>query len=385
MDFTLPEETRMIKETARQVVEKHFMPLEHSLPDRESTYEVPAQDHQRLSTELKSLGLWALDVPEELGGAGLGILDHCVVMEEAWRCTAGRRLWVSLFFPVLHQLGTEAQVQRYLQPSISGDIHGASAFSEPGAAGDLAGISTTAEKVDGGWLLNGTKCWITYADTAAYCLVLARLPGTRRKDGMTWFIVEAGTPGFTVTRRQQMLHGHPTFELSLADCLVPEDAILGEPGNGFASGSSALFRGRMTVSARALGMAERCMEMMVNYANERHTFGKPIGSRQAIQWMIADSAMELNHLRGLLTRTAWEADQGRSMRTQTAMLKLQASEIAGRVVDRAVQVHGAAGLSTDLVLERIYRDVRPMRIYEGTSEAMRSLIANNILAGESWH
>lgn len=385
MDFNLPEETRMIKETTRQVVEKHFMPLELSLPERESTYEVPAEIHQQLESELKKLGLWMLEVPAELGGAGLGILDHCAVMEEAWRCTAGRRLWVSLFFPVLNQLGTEAQKQRYLYPGISGEIHGASAFSEPGAAGDLAGISTTARKVDGGWLLNGTKCWITYADTAAFVLVLARMAGTQRKDGMTWFVVDADTPGFSVSRRQQMLHGHSTFELSLVDCLLPEEAILGEPGDGFSSGSNALFRGRMTVSARALGMAERCLEMMVNYANERHTFGKPLASRQAIQWMIADSAMELNHLRALLVRTAWEADQGRSMRTQTAMLKLQASEIAGRVADRAVQVHGAAGLSTDLVLERIYRDVRPYRIYEGTSEAMRGMIAKNILAGETWH
>ncbi|MEH6548841.1 MAG: acyl-CoA dehydrogenase family protein [Pseudomonadales bacterium] len=374
----------MIKDTARRVVNEHFMPLEQQLADRESTYEVPPEVHAKLATTLKDLGLWALEVPEELGGAGLGILDHCAVMEEAWRCTAGRRLWVSLFFPVLNQLGTIDQKEKYLYPSISGAIHGASAFSEPGAAGDLAGISTTATQVADGWLLNGTKCWITYADTASYVLVLARMPGTRRHDGMTWFVVDANSPGFEVTRRQQMIHGHPTFELMLNDCLLPHDAILGEPGQGFASGANALFRGRMTISARALGSAERCMEMMVSYANERHTFGKPLASRQAIQWMIADSALELHNLRSMLVRTAWDADQGKSMRTQTAMLKLQASEVAGRIADRAVQIHGAAGLSTDMVLERIYRDVRPMRIYEGTSEAMRSMIAKNILAGDPW-
>lgn len=385
MDFELPEQTKLIKETARRVVNEHFMPLEQSLPDRQSTYEVPPQEHEKLAKVLKELGLWALEVPEELGGAGLGILDHCAVMEEAWRCTAGRRLWVSLFFPVLNQLGTAAQKEKYMMPSITGEIHGASAFSEPNAAGDLAGITTTAQETSDGWLLNGTKCWITYANTARYVLVLARLPGTKRKDGMTWFIVDADTPGFSVTREQQMIHGHPTYELSLIDCLVPHDAILGQPGQGFASGSNALFRGRMTISARGLGMGERCLEMMVSYANERQTFGKPLASRQAVQWMIADSAIELHNLRAMLMRTAWETDQGRSMRTQTAMLKLQASEIAGRVADRAVQIHGASGLSTDLPLERIYRDVRPMRIYEGTSEAMRSLIAKNILAGESWH
>jgi acyl-CoA dehydrogenase len=385
VDFNLPEQTLLIKETTRRVVNEHFMPLEQSLPDRESTYEVPPDVHESLAKTLQDVGLWMLEVPLELGGAGLGILDHCAVVEEAWRCTAGRRLWVSLFFPVLNQLGSEQQKQKYLLPSIAGTMHGASAFSEPGAAGDLAGISTSAEQVSDGWLLNGSKCWITYADTASYVLVLARIRGTKRKEGMTWFIVDADTPGFSVVRRQQMIHGHPTFELALTDCLLPHEAILGEPGQGFASGSNALFRGRMTISARALGMAERCLEMMISYANERQTFGKPLARRQAIQWMIADSALELHNLRAMLVRTAWEADQGKSMRTQTAMLKLQASEIAGRVADRAVQVHGAAGLSTDLALERIYRDVRPMRIYEGTSEAMRSLIANNILAGESWH
>lgn len=379
MDFDLPEETRMLQDTVRKFVEKELFPLETSLPDRPNSHELPADVKAALMEKVRALGLWAMEAPEEIGGGGLGLLDHCIVMEEAYRCTAGRSLWSSLFFPVLNTLGTPEQKEKYIIPGIKGEFHGASAFSEPNAAGDLAGIQTSAEKVAGGWKLNGTKCWISHAKSAKFVLVLTRLKGTSRHEGMTWFIVDAGTDGFSVGREQRMIHGQSTYELFLNDCVVPDSQLLGEPGQGWGAGESALYRGRVMISARAIGIAQRCYEMMIDYAKIRHTFGKPLSSRQAIQWMIADSATDLHASRLMVYEAAWRAQQGQEVRTQMAMIKAFTSEMAGRVVDRAVQIHGAAGLSDETILERCYRDVRPMRIYEGSSEAMRSVIARNEL------
>jgi acyl-CoA dehydrogenase len=379
MDFDLPEETRMLRETVRRFVDTELMPLETSLPERQNSNSLPDDVRQPLEDKIRALGLWAMDAPADIGGAGLGLLDHCIVMEEAYRCSAGRGLWTSLFFPVLYNLGTPEQKEKYLVPTVKGDFHGAAAFSEPNAAGDLAGIQTSAEKVDGGWLINGTKCWISYANTARFILVLTRLKGTQRHEGMTWFIVDTDTPGFELGREQKMLHGQSTYELFFSDCLVPDTQLLGQPGEGWGAGESALYRGRVMISARAVGIAQRCYEMMVDYAKERHTFGKPLASRQAIQWMIADSAIDLHASRLMVYEAAWRAQRGEDVRTQMAMIKAFTSEMAGRVVDRAVQVHGAAGLSDETILERCYRDVRPMRIYEGASEAMRSVIARNEL------
>jgi len=379
MNFDLPEETRMLQDTVRKFVEKELFPLEISLPDRPNSHELPADVKAPLMEKVRALGLWAMEAPEEIGGGGLGLLDHCIVMEEAYRCTAGRGLWSSLFFPVLNSLGTDEQKEKYLYPGVRGEFHGASAFSEPNAAGDLAGIQTSAEKVDGGWKLNGTKCWISHAKTAKFVLVLTRLKGTNRHEGVTWFIVDAGADGFSVGREQRMIHGQSTYELFFNDCFVPDSQLLGEAGQGWGAGESALYRGRVMISARAIGIAQRCYEMMLDYAKIRHTFGKPLSSRQAIQWMIADSAIDLHASRLMVYDAAWRAQQGQEVRTQMAMIKAFTSEMAGRVVDRAVQVHGAAGLSDETILERCYRDVRPMRIYEGSSEAMRSVIARNEL------
>ena len=379
MDLDLPEETRILKETVHRFVEAELMPLERSLPNRSNSHELPADIRRPLEAKVRAMGLWAMEAPVEVGGANLSILDHCVVIEEAYRCTVGRCLWSSLFFPVLYKLGTEEQKEKYLLPAMRGEFHGAAAFSEPGAAGDLAGIQTAASKVDGGWVLNGTKCWISNADSARFVLVLTRIKGTQRHDGMTWFIVDKETSGFSVGRQQNMIHGQPTFELFLQDCLVAESQLLGKPGDGWAASESALYRGRVSISARALGIASRCLDLMVEYAKQRHTFGQPLASRQAIQWMIADSAMELHAARLMVYDAAWRAQEGQDVRTQMAMIKTFATEMVGRVADRAVQVHGAAGLSDETIIERCYRDVRPMRIYEGSSEAMRSVIARNVL------
>ncbi len=379
MDFDLPEETQLLQETVRRFVEAELMPLEQQLPNRPNSFTLPDDIRTELTAKLDKLGLRALDVPEDAGGAGLGPLDNCVITEQVHRCTAGRSVFASGFPHMLYELGSKAQKEKYLAPTVRREFHGASAFSEPQAAGDLAGIKATIEKTGDGWVINGTKCWIAHAKTARYILVLTRLKGTQRHDGMTWVIVDAGTPGFTLGRQQNLIHGEPTYELFFEDCVVPDSQLLGEPGEGWGAGTAYLFASRIQIAARALGIADRCLEMAIDYARQRQTFGKPLSTRQAIQWMIADSTMELHAARLMVYETAWRAQRGEDVIPQTAMIKVMATEMVGRVVDRAVQIHGAAGVSDETILERCYRDVRPMRIYEGSSEAMRSVVARNAL------
>lgn len=379
MLYKLPEETLMLQETVRRFVENELIPLESKFPERPNSYELPDDDFLKLTAKVHEMGLTARETPEDAGGAGLGTLDNCVVTEQVHRSTAGCSVFSATFASMLYELGTEDQKEKYMVPSVKGEFHGASAFSEPGAGGDLAGIQTTIEKSDDGWVINGNKCWIFKAKTARFILVLTRLKGTERHDGLQWVIIDAGTPGFKVGREQKMIHGQNTYELFFDNCVVDEKQLLGKPGQAWSSGTDYLFSGRIQIAARALGIADRCLEMAKEYAKIRHTFGKPLSSRQAIQWMIADSALELHNCRLLVYDTALRAQEGEKVYTETAMAKLSATEMVARVVDRAMQIHGAAGLSDETILERCYRDIRPMRIYEGTSEALRSMIAKDLL------
>ena len=378
MNFNLPDETKMIQDTVRRFVDIELIPLEQQFPDRANSADLPDDIQSQLIQKVEQLGLAAMDAPEEIGGAGLGLLDSCIVTEQVHRSTAGRGVFAMRFAPVLNELGTDEQKQKYLLPMVAGELQGASAFSEPQAAGDLAGIKTTIKKHNKGWVINGSKCWISYAKRADFILVLTRLKGTERHDGLTWVIVEKGTPGCTIGREQKMLHGQSTYEVFFENCVVSETQLLGGPGQGWGAGTSFLYTGRLGIAARSLGIADRCLDLAIDYAKQRHTFGKPLSSRQAVQWMIADSATELHAARLMVYDAAWRAQQGENVVQQTAMVKSYATEMVSRVVDRAVQIHGAAGLSNETILERCYRDVRPMRIYEGSSEAMRSVVARNL-------
>lgn len=379
MNFNLPDETKMVQDTVRRFVDSELIPLEQQFPDRLNSTDLPDDVHSKLVEKVEQLGLAAMDAPEEIGGAGLGLLDSCIVTEQVHRSTAGRGAFAMRFAPVLHELGTVEQKDKYLLPMVAGKLQGASAFSESQAAGDLAGIKTTIEKVDEGWIINGSKCWISYAKKADFILVLTRLKGTQRHDGLTWVIVDKGTPGCVIGREQKMIHGQSTYEVFLENCVVSDTQLLGGPGQGWGAGTSFLYTGRLGIAARSLGIADRCLELAIDYAKQRNTFGKPLSSRQAVQWMIADSATELHAARLMVYDAAWRAQQGENVVQQTAMVKSYATEMVSRVVDRAVQIHGAAGLSNETILERCYRDVRPMRIYEGSSEAMRSVVARNLL------
>ncbi len=379
MLYKLPEETLILQDTVKRFVDNELIPLERKFPERPNSYELPEDVFLELTAKVHEMGLTARETPEDAGGAGLGTLDNCIVTEQVHRSTAGCSVFSATFASMLYELGTEEQKERYLVPSVKGEFHGASAFSEPGAGGDLAGIQTTIEKTDDGWVINGNKCWIFKAKTARFILVLTRLKGTERHDGLQWVIVDSDAPGFKVGREQKMIHGQNTYELFFDNCIVDEKQLLGKQGQAWSSGTDYLFSGRIQIAARALGIADRCLEMAKEYAKIRHTFGKPLSSRQAIQWMIADSALELHSSRLLVYDTALRAQEGEKVYTETAMAKLSATEMVAKVVDRAMQIHGAAGLSDESILERCYRDVRPMRIYEGTSEALRSMIARDLL------
>jgi acyl-CoA dehydrogenase len=379
MLYKLPQETLILQDTVKRFVDNELIPLEKKLPERPNSYEVPDDIYLELTAKIHDMGLAARETPEDAGGAGLGTLDNCIVTEQVHRSTAGCSVFSATFASMLYELGTEEQKQKYMVPSVKGEFHGSSAFSEPVAGGDLAGIQTTIEKTDDGWVINGNKCWIFKANTARFILVLTRLKGTERHDGLQWVIVDAGISGFKIGREQKMIHGQNTYELFFDNCIVDEKQLLGKPGQAWSSGTDYLFSGRIQIAARALGIADRCLEMATEYAKIRHTFGKPLSSRQAIQWMIADSALELHNCRLLVYDTALRAQEGEKVYTETAMAKLSATEMVTKVVDRAMQIHGAAGLSDETILERCYRDIRPMRIYEGTSEALRSMIARDLL------
>ena len=379
MLYKLPQETLILQDTVKRFVDNELIPLEKKLPERPNSYEVPDDIYLELTAKIHDMGLAARETPEDAGGAGLGTLDNCIVTEQVHRSTAGCSVFSATFASMLYELSKEEQKQMYIVPSVKGEFHGSSAVSEPGAGGDLAGIQTTIEKTDDGWVINGNKCWIFKANTARFILVLTRLKGTQRHDGLQWVIVDAGISGFKIGREQKMIHGQNTYELFFDNCIVDEKQLLGKPGQAWSSGTDYLFSGRIQIAARALGIADRCLEMATEYAKIRHTFGKPLSSRQAIQWMIADSALELHNCRLLVYDTALRAQEGEKVYTETAMAKLSATEMVTKVVDHAMQIHGAAGLSDETILERCYRDIRPMRIYEGTSEALRSMIARDLL------
>jgi acyl-CoA dehydrogenase len=376
VNFELPDELKMLQQLVRTFTDREFMPLEKDVKD-DPMVRLPPQVKAEKVAKMKELGLWAMSAPAELGGGGLGALPMAVAIEQYYRCIAGRNLWSVVVSPQL--LRNPEHRAKYAEPTVRGEKRGCSAFTEPNAGGDLAGIETTCERDGDNWIINGSKVFISFADEADYCMVLTRLKGTSRRDGMTWFVVDKGTPGFNVVRQIGMMAGNDTFELSFDNCVVPASQLVGEPGKGWDSGQGQLAEGRVGIGARGVAIADRCLDMAVPYAKSRRTFGEPIASRQAVQWMLADSLTELHATRLMLYHAAWKSDQGQDTRQEIAMLKVFAAEMAGRVVDRTLQIHGSIGLSKDLPIEKFYRDVRAMRIYEGPSEVQRMVIARNML------
>jgi acyl-CoA dehydrogenase len=380
IDFSLPDDTRLLIDTVRRFVETEVHPLEDEV---ERTATVPAEALKIMKSRAQALGLFAMNMPAEVGGGGLTCVQHCLVEEELGKTSDAliRRVFGQVY-PMLMACQGD-QVGKYLLPTVKGDLICAMAITEPGAGSDAASISTTAHLEDGEWVLNGTKHFISDGDIADYVIVMALTDQDKRaRGGITLFLVDRGTPGFSVARTQPMMghRGYGHAELVFDQCRVPASAVLGEVGSGFKLIMKSVLQIRLAhIGARAVGMAQRALEMMRRYAGDRRQFGQPIGDFQMVQKLIADSATEIFAVKMMVMNAAWEIDQGLEPRDKVSMIKVAASEMQGRVVDRAIQVFGGMGFSKDLPLERMYRDARVTRIYDGTSEIHRMLVARSTI------
>jgi acyl-CoA dehydrogenase len=379
MDFTIPENIRLMRDTIQRFVKNELEPISQKVEEEER---IPEEIVQKM----RDLGLFGMSIPEEYGGLGLNTLGECVISEEfgktnvCFRSRFGTNNGIGSQGILID--GTETQKRKYLPPMASGEWTAAFALTEPHAGSDAANIQTKAEKKGDRYLLNGLKHFITNGDIADVVTVMAVTDKSKGPKGVTAFIVEKTFPGFSVGKidRKMGIHGNNTAELVFEDCPVPaENVIGGEEGKGFATAMKVLEKGRITISAIAVGMAQYCLEASTAYAKQRVQFGKPIAANQAIQWMLADMAVGIYAGRQMVYHAAWLRDQKQRVIQQAAMVKLFCTEMAGRAADAALQIHGGMGYMKESPIERIYRDIRLFRIFEGTSEIQRMVIAREIL------
>ena len=382
MDFELNEETRLFRDQFRQWVERDLLPLE----EKEGIHQdapVPEAITKRVRMQSADLGFYAHHMPEEVGGGGLGQVVSVVLREVAGQ-TGSVLADVALAGPEgpspMHVVFNAAQREKYLAPVIRGEQTCCFMLSEPGAGSDAQNIATRAEKRGDVWVLNGTKHFITNGPHADWGVVFATTdPSKRARGGISGFIVERDQ--YAIGR---VHHGMAGFEgqaeIVFEDVEVPEAQLIGKEGWGFAQAMGFLGNGRLNIAAGAVGVAQYLLDLGVEYAKERQTFGKPIAERQGIQWMIADSATEIYAARNMVYHCAWLVDQGRDATKEMSMCKLYATEMVGRVVDRMLQIHGGMGWMRECKTEAFYRSLRVLRIVEGTSEIQRMMIARAELA-----
>jgi acyl-CoA dehydrogenase len=380
IDFSIPSETQLLVDTVRKFVTNEVQPLE---AETEAAGIVPPEKLRIVRDKAQTLGLFAMNMPDEVGGGGLSNVDMCFVEEELGKTSDAliRRIFGQVY-PMLMACQGD-QRDKYLLPTVRGDKICAMAITEPGAGSDAAAISTTARLDGDEWVIDGRKHFISDGDIADYVIVMAVTDKEKRaRGGITLLLVDKGTPGFEVTGKQPMMghRGYGHAELVFENCRIPRANVLGEVGGGFKLIMESVSSIRLAhIGARACGMAQRVLELMRNHAAERKQFGQPIGDFQMVQQMIADSATEIFATRMMVMNTAWELDQGHDVRDKLSMVKLYASEMIGRVADRGIQVFGGMGFTKEMPLERIYRDSRVTRIYDGTSEIHRMLIARGVI------
>ncbi|ASR37398.1 pilus assembly protein CpaC [Prauserella marina] len=375
MEFSIPDELAMFVESVRRFREKELMPLEQ---DFLLAGRFDAATRTALENRARRQGFWALDVPEEYGGQGMGVLASCLVAEELFKHPAMFEFGGSPE-PVLYH-GTEDQKARFLYPVVKEDRRCCYAFTEPGGGSDVAALRTTAVRDGDDWVINGTKTFISHAERADFVILFATIDPAKGARGVTCFLVDKGTPGFELSRPiPTMGDDWEPHELTFTDCVVPDANRLGEVGGGWKLATSQLTHGRLKIAAYQLGIARRCVDIAVEWAKRRVTWGKPIATRQAVQWMLADSVTELEAARMLTYRAAWLADEGEDCENEAFMAKLYATEMAQRVTDRCLQILGGLGYSKELPIQSFYRQVRVWRIGHGTAEIHRWMIARNLL------
>ncbi len=378
MDFGLTEDQKMLKTMLRDFAIKELEPVAARIDE---TAEFPAEEVRKIA----DLGLMGLTLPEKYGGSGKGKVELCIAVEELSRASAAAaayfRISLSLAIVPVIMYGTEAQKQKYLPPHASGEKMACFALTEAGAGSDPANLETTATRRNGGYVINGNKLFISIGEQAEIIVVFATIDKSLRHRGVTAFIVDRGNAGLSVGKHEDKLgfRGLSSTELIFEDCFVPEGNRLGEEGRGLRIALDALDVSRVTVGAEAVGISQAAFEAALSYAKERQQFGQPIANFQAIQWMLADMATQIEAARLLTYRAAYLSDQGLPFIKEAAMAKVYASEVAGFVTSKALQIHGGYGYTKDYPLERYFRDARLTEIYEGTSEMQRMTIARSLM------
>jgi acyl-CoA dehydrogenase len=384
VDFELSEEQRMLEDLVSKFVRDELMPLESAVLAREAAGDgagLTAQELASLHARCKELGLWGLDVPESLGGAELDSVSLVAVNE------ALRRTVVPFTFPPdspnLHMLMTtvnDEQREKYLDPYARGESTSAIAISEPGAGADPAAMRTRAIRDGNGWVINGRKIWVSRIKDADFSIVMAVTdPDKGARGGITAFLVDKHTPGFEVTREIPMLGGHKTYEVVFEDCRLDDSQVLGEIGYGFAPMQLRLTVRRLQMGAWCVGLASRALDMLIEHATQRETFGVLLADRQSIQWWIADAATKIHACRLMTYHAAWKQDRGEDVRSEASMLKVFATEMASEIIDHAMQAFGAMGMAKEMPLQLMAQQVRLMRIYEGPSEVHRWVVARRLV------
>ncbi|HSM72941.1 MAG TPA: acyl-CoA dehydrogenase family protein [Anaerolineales bacterium] len=383
MNFDLTEEQKFWQKTVHDFVAKEVEPKAHEV-------DVTGEFNWAATKKMGPLGMLGLNIPEEYGGSGVDSVSAAIAIEElGWGCGS-----TALAIAAHNGLGTtpiilfgsEELKKKWLPLVASGENKlGALALTEPGAGSDLQGGVTTKAVRDGNeWIINGTKMWCTNASIAEYIITLVRTDPEGGSRSLSQILVPTDTPGLTIgpAEKKMGLHGSPTHAVTYEDVRVPLDNLIGEEGKGLHQTLATLDGGRIGIGAISVGLAQAAFEHAVNYARERKAFGKPIAEQQAIQWMLADAATEIEVARTMLYKSAWVKEQGRNYNKEAAIAKLYATEMAERVCRNAIQIHGGYGYSSEYPVERIYRDARLMTIGEGTSEIQRIVIARHVLAEE---
>lgn len=378
MNFDLTEEHRLIRETVHRFAEQEIVPVASDI-DRAGQF--PHELVQRMST----LGLLGGPIPKEYGGSGLDFISHAILTEEVGKADSSLRTTISVQVSLVElsilRWGTEEQKQRYLPKLCTGHLLGCFGLTEPNAGSDPAGMETTATRRENQWLLNGTKTWISNATVADVALVFAQTDKAKGYHGIAAFLIDKETPGFSTRpiTGKLGLRSSDTGELLFENCIVADDSLLAAAGEGFKVAMSALDNGRYSVAAGSVGIIQGCLDACTQYATTRQQFGKPIGSFQLVQDMIAKMAVDLDAARLLVYRVGHLKNQGLPHTVESSIAKYFASEAAVRAASDAVQIFGAYGYSEESVVARYYRDAKVATIYEGTSQIQKLLIGSHVL------
>ena len=381
MEFGLSEEQALVVDTVRAFVEQELYPLEAEV---ERSGAVSRQLGRELQRKVAALGFYAPNIPAEFGGGGLDNLTFTLLERELGRASMALSVWWGRPSNILCACNDE-QRQRYLLPSVRGEKIDALAMTEPDAGSDVRGMKCSARRDGSDWVINGSKNFISHADIADFVIVFVATGeepaerGTRKR--ITCFLVDRGTPGFEIRRGYNSVshRGYHNCILAFDDCRVPSSQILGEEGRGFALANTWLHATRLTVAAMCVGRARRAFDLALDYAARREQFGQTIGKFQGVSFKLADMITEIDAADFLTLAAAWRLDQGFDANRQCAQAKLYASEMLARVTDEALQIHGGMGLMDDLPLERLWRDARVERIWDGTSEIQRHIISRDLL------